>query len=107
VHERYPEGIEALLDLVSYAPEGFDTHAEVLHDDGRGASPLSAAGEGSERHNVMAMPTPEHLQRLAQLLEAGTLKVNIQQTYELDQAGEALQALGTEHTQGKRAIRVA
>src|SRR5918995_1147612 len=46
VHERYPEGIEALLDLVSYAPEGFDTHAEVLKDDGRGASSLSAAGEG-------------------------------------------------------------
>jgi NADPH:quinone reductase-like Zn-dependent oxidoreductase len=107
MHERYPEGIEALLDLVSYAPEGFDTHAEVLHDDGRGASPLSAAGEGSERHNVMAMPTPEYLQRLVQLLEAGTLRVPIQQTYELDQAGEALQALGTEHTQGKRAIRVA
>jgi NADPH2:quinone reductase len=107
VHERYPEGIEALLDLVSYAPEGFDTHAEVLHDDGRGASPLSAAGEGSERHNVMAMPTPEHLQRLARLLEAGTLKVPIQQTYEFDQASEALSALSTEHTQGKRAIRVA
>jgi NADPH:quinone reductase-like Zn-dependent oxidoreductase len=33
VHERYPEGIEALLDLVSYAPEGFDTHAEVLKDE--------------------------------------------------------------------------
>jgi NADPH2:quinone reductase len=107
VHERYPEGIEALLDLVSYAPEGFDTHAEVLHDDGRGASPLSAAGEGSQRHNVMGMPTQEHLQRLAGLLEAGTLKVNIQQTYEIDQAGEALRALSAEHTQGKRAIRVA
>src|SRR5215210_2524336 len=107
VHERYPEGIEALLDLVSYAPEGFDTHAEVLHDDGRGASPLSAAGEGSERHNVMAMPTPEHLERLAPLIEAGTLRANIQQTYELNQVGEALQALATEHTQGKRAIRVA
>src|SRR5215212_5793387 len=107
VHERYPEGIEALLDLVSYAPEGFDTHAELLKDDGRGASPLSAAGEGSERHNVGAMPTQEHLQRLARLLEAGTLRVPIQQTYEIDQAGEALRALGTEHTQGKRAIRVA
>ena len=107
VHERYPEGIEALLDLVSYAPEGFDTHAEVLHDDGRGASPLSAAGEGSERHNVWAMPTQEHLQRLARLLEAGTLRVPIQQTYEFDQVGEALRALSTEHTQGKRAIRVA
>ena len=107
VHERYPEGIEALLDLVSYAPEGFDTHAEVLHDDGRGASSLSAAGEGSERHNVMAMPSPENLQRLARLLEAGTLRVPIQQTYEFDQAPDALQALATEHTQGKRAIRVA
>src|SRR5215213_1636493 len=107
VHERYPEGIEALLDLVSYAPEGFDTHAEVLKDDGRGASPLSAAGEGSERHNVGAVPSPENLQRLVRLLEAGTLRVPIQQTYELDQAGEALHALATEHTQGKRAIRVA
>ena len=107
VHERYPEGIEALLDLVSYAPEGFDTHAEVLKDDGRGASTLSAAGEGSERHNVGAVPSPENLQRLARLLEAGTLRVPIQRTYELDQASEALQALATEHTQGKRAIRVA
>ena len=107
VHERYPEGIEALLDLVSYAPEGFDTHAQVLHDDGRGASPLSAAGEGSGRHNVMGMPTPEYLRRLARLLEAGTLRVPIQRTYELEQAGEALRALGTEHTQGKRAIRLA
>jgi NADPH:quinone reductase-like Zn-dependent oxidoreductase len=107
VHERYPEGIEALLDLVSYAPEGFDTHAEVLHDDGRGASSLSAAGEGSERHNVGAVPSPENLQRLARLLEAGMLRVPIQQTYELEQAAEALHALATEHTRGKRAIRVA
>src|SRR5215216_4319289 len=107
VHERYPEGIEALLDLVSYAPEGFDTHAEVLHDDGRGASTLSAAGEGSERHNVGAVPSQENLQRLAQLIEAGTLRVPIQQTYELDQAADALQALAADHTQGKRAIRVA
>jgi NADPH:quinone reductase len=107
VHERYPEGIEALLDLISYAPEGFDTHAEVLHDDGRGASSLSAAGEGSERHNVGAVPSPENLQRLARLLEAGMLRVPIQQTYELEQAAEALHALATEHTRGKRAIRVA
>ena len=107
VHERYPEGIEALLDLVSYAPEGFDTHAEVLKDDGRGASSLSAAGEGSERHNVMAMPTQDNLERLGRLLEAGTLRVPIQDTYSLDQAGEAMGALATAHTQGKHAIRVA
>jgi NADPH:quinone reductase len=106
VHERYPDGIEALLDLVSYAPEGFDTHAEVLKDDGRGASSLSAAGEGSGRHNVGAVPSPENLQRLGRLLEDGTLRVPIQKTYSLDQAGEALRALDAEHTQGKRAIQV-
>jgi NADPH:quinone reductase len=106
VHERYPEGIEALLDLVSNAPEGFDTHAEVLMDDGRGASPLSAAGEGSERHNVGAVPSQENLQRLARLLEARTLWVPVQRIYELEQAGEGLRALATEHTQGKWAIRV-
>ena len=106
VHERYPEGIEALLDLVSYAPDGFDTHAGVLKDDGRGASSLGAAGEGSERHNVMAMPTQENLERLGGLLETGTLRVSIQSTHSLDQAGEALSALSTAHTQGKRAIQV-
>jgi hypothetical protein len=100
----YPQGIEALLDLVSYAPEGFDTHAEVLHDDGRGASSLSAAGEGSERHNVGAVPSPENLQRLARLLEAGTLRVPIQRTYELDQAPDALRTLASDHTQGKRRL---
>jgi NADPH:quinone reductase len=107
VHERYPEGIEALLDLVSYAPEGFDTHAEVLKDDGRGASPLSAAGEGSGRHNVMAMPAQDNLERLGRMLEDGTLRVPIQNTYNLAQAGEALRALSTAHTQGKHAILVA
>src|ERR671920_148211 len=86
VHERYPEGIEALLDLVSYAPAGFDTHAEVLKDDGRGASSLSAAGEGSERHNVGAVPTPENLQRLARPLEARTLWVPLRRNHELEQA---------------------
>jgi NADPH2:quinone reductase len=106
VHQRYPEGIEALLDLVSYAPEGFDTHAQLLKDDGRGASPLSAAGEGSERHNVGAVPSQENLQRLARVLEARTLWVPVKRTYELEQAGEGLRALATEHTQGKWAIRV-
>jgi len=106
VRERYPDGVDALLDLVSYAPEGFDTHAAVLNDDGRGASSLGAAGEVSGRHNVMAVPSPENLERLGRLLEAGTLRVPIQNTYSLDQAGEALRALGTAHTQGKRAIQV-
>ena len=55
----------------------------------------------------MAEPSTENLERLAGLLDAGTLKVHIQDSYDLDRAAEALQALGSTHTRGKLAIRVA
>jgi NADPH2:quinone reductase len=104
VRERHPGGVDALLDLVSYAPGAFDA---ALKDGGRVASPNSAAGDGPGRTNVMGVSTPENLDRVARLLDAGTLTVPIQATYELDHAGEALQALGATHIQGKLAIRVA
>jgi NADPH:quinone reductase-like Zn-dependent oxidoreductase len=104
VRERYPDGVDALLDVVSYAPGAFDA---ALKQGGRVASPNSAAGDGPGRTNVLAEPTTENLERLAGLLDAGTLEVAVQDTYELARAGEALQALGTTHTQGKLAIRIA
>jgi NADPH:quinone reductase-like Zn-dependent oxidoreductase len=55
---------------------------------------------------VMAAPTPENLQRLARSLADGTLRVPVQNTYELEQAPNALTALGTTHTQGKLGIRI-
>jgi NADPH2:quinone reductase len=106
VRERHPDGVDALLELVSYTADGFNTHAAALKPDGRGASPLSAAGDGPGRANVMSVPTPENLQRLAPLLDAGALSVQIQDRYPLDQAGDALRALGTTHTQGKLAIQI-
>jgi NADPH:quinone reductase-like Zn-dependent oxidoreductase len=54
----------------------------------------------------MAVPIPENLERLGQLLDTGTLRVPIQSTYGLDQAGEAIRAFGTAHTQGKLGIQV-
>lgn len=101
--ERHPDGLDAVLDLVSYAPGGFDT---LLKDGGRVASPLGAAGDGPGRTNVMAAPTPENLERLARLLSDGTLRVPFQETYELAQAPDALGALATSHKQGKLAIRI-
>jgi NADPH:quinone reductase-like Zn-dependent oxidoreductase len=90
---------DAVIDLVSYAPGDYG--------DARVASPLNAAGDGPGHSNVMATPTTENLERVAQLLADGTLRVPIQATYELDQAPDALQALAGSHTQGKRAIHVA
>jgi NADPH:quinone reductase-like Zn-dependent oxidoreductase len=97
-----PDGVDALFDAVSQAPD-----ASLLRGGGRLASPLGAAGEGQGRFDVMAAPTPANLERLAGLLESGTLRVPIQRSYSLEQAGEALQALPTTHTQGKLGVVVA
>ena len=104
VHERYPGGVDALLDTVSYAPGAYDA---ALTDGARVASPNSAAGEGPGRTNVMAVPTTDNLDRLARLLDAGKLSVHIHQTYPFDQVAAAMHALATTHTLGKIALQIA
>src|SRR5829696_9083663 len=101
--ERHPDGFDAVLDLVNYAP---DVPATLVKDGGGVASPTGAAGEGPGRTMIMAASTPENLARLARLLADGTLRVPVQATYELAQAPDALAALADTHTQGKLAIRI-
>src|SRR3954451_7984205 len=103
VRARYPEGVDALIDLVNYAP---GTYEAALNDGGRIASSTGAAGEGAGRSNVMASPTRENLERLGGVLADGSLRVPIQRAYDLAKAPEALAALSAEHTQGKLAIKV-
>jgi NADPH:quinone reductase len=101
VRERHPDGVDAVLDLINYAPGTYDA---TLKEGGRVSSPTNAAGEGPGRTNVMAAPSAEILGRVARHLADGSVRVPIQQTYELDRAPEALQALGAGHTQGKLAV---
>ena len=103
VRERHPDGVDALLDLVSYAPSAFDG---ALKTNARVASPNGAAGEGPARTNVMASPTPENLQRLGALLADGALRIPVHATYELARAPEGLASVAGAHTQGKIAIRI-
>jgi len=101
VRERHPDGVDALIDLVNYAPGTYDA---ALKTGARVTSSTGAAGEGPGRANVMASPTGQNLERLGALLADGTLRIHVQATYELAQAPEALAALPAEHTQGKLAI---
>src|SRR5215208_3880024 len=78
--DEHPDGFDAVLDLVNYAP---DVPASLVKEGGRVASPTGAAGEGPGRTLVMAAPTPENLEHLARVLADGTLRVHIQDTYEL------------------------
>jgi NADPH2:quinone reductase len=95
-------GVDAILDLVSYAPQD-----AFLKEGGRLASTLGAAGEGPQRFNLVAQPTAANLRRLAELLDSGALRVHIQRSWELAEAADALHALGSSHTQGKLGLRIA
>src|SRR5215207_8795754 len=103
VRERFPEGVDALLDLVTQSPDQLNACAVLVRDGGRIASSVGAAGDGPGRTNISALPGRENLERLAGL-EDGTLSVPIQASYPLAQADQALKALTGQHTQGKLAI---
>jgi NADPH:quinone reductase-like Zn-dependent oxidoreductase len=107
VRVLHPDGVDALLDLVSYTPDALDAYATILNAQGRAASTNGAAGDGSGRVNVMAVPTTENLQRLARFLEEGTITIPVGRTYPVTDAADALQALATGHTQGKIAVSIA
>jgi NADPH:quinone reductase len=102
VRESHPKGVDAILDVVSSEPD-----TSLLNEGGRLASTLGAAGEGAGRFNLVAHPSPADLQRLAELLDTGALRVSLQRSYELEQAGDALQALPATHTQGKLGVTIA
>jgi NADPH:quinone reductase len=102
IREAHPGGVDAILDVASPTPD-----TSLLREGGRLASPLGAAGEGQGRFNIMAESTPANLQRLAEVLDDGTVRVQIQRSYPLDQAGDALQALPNTHTQGKLGLTIA
>ena len=106
VRERHPDGIDALLDLVSYTPDAFAAHAALLAPDGRGASPLMVAGDAPGRANIVAQSSPENLERLGALLAAGDLIVPIHRRYAFAEAGTAFADLSTIHKHGKLAIQI-
>jgi NADPH:quinone reductase len=96
VRDVASDGVDAILDVVSQQPE-----ASLLKEGGRLASMVGAAGEGSDRFNLVAEPTPANLERLAGLLDDGTLRVRIQRRYALERAADAIAAFATTHTRGK------
>ena len=106
LRDRHPDGIDGLIDLVSRDPGGFDSYAAALKPDGRGSSPIGAAGEGPGRFNVMGTSDPARITTLAGLLDSGQLRVPVQRAYPLAEAGEAAAHLLGSHVQGKLAISI-
>ena len=101
VRELHPDGVDAILDVVSPTPD-----ASLLRW-GRLASSLGAAGEGPGRLNLIAQPTPANLERLAALLDNGKLRFRSSAaTHSSRQARRSRRSRPT-HTQGKLSVTIA
>lgn len=96
-----PEGIDAVVDFVGGQ---LDATLAVLRD---GGSHASVADPSVLEHGgtwVWVRPDGADLTRLAELAAAGSLRVEVAQTYSLEQVGEAFRASQDGHTRGKLVI---
>jgi NADPH:quinone reductase-like Zn-dependent oxidoreductase len=93
MRERYPDGIQGLIDVVNFG-DGFAATAELVADGGRAATTLGAAdvdalaARNVVATNVMASPDPATLGRLAD--HAGGLEVPIDSSHPLESTATAL-----------------
>ncbi|MCT9080300.1 NADP-dependent oxidoreductase [Streptomyces fulvoviolaceus] len=105
VRAARPDGIDAIIDLVSYAADSLPL--DLLVKGGKVASTLGAADEqtlaalGLTGTNVMAAPTREVIAPLAQQVADGTLTVDVTTTLPLARAAEGLATLASGAARGK------
>ena len=110
VRAAYPGGIDALIDLVSYAPD--DLPLTALRKGGTVASSLGAASDealaadGLTGTNIMAMPTRDVISALAGQVLDGTLKVDVETILPLANAADGLATLASGHARGKIVVQV-
>jgi NADPH:quinone reductase-like Zn-dependent oxidoreductase len=109
IRERYPDGVDAAIDAVSYGDEAFGAIAGLVHAGGILVSTRGAAGEDTDLNGVRvsnANGNPAHLAALADLAVKGELKVPVRKTYLLADAAQAIADFAEQHTVGKLVITV-
>lgn len=107
VRERYPDGIDALIDAVNRDPGAFAALAGLVRPGGRATSVVGGAGERSEINGVSVSNVggnPAHLPALADLVVQQKVRVAIRRTYPLNGSAQALKDFANEHTLGKLVI---
>ena len=98
VRERYPDGVDAVIDAVNRDKAACAMVSATVRDGGKVATTVGAADieslaeRGVRATNVFGMPTSDKLASLAEQVAAGTLSVRLQQTYRLSEASAALAA---------------
>ncbi|WP_007516234.1 NADP-dependent oxidoreductase [Pseudofrankia saprophytica] len=110
VHAAYPDGVDALIDLVAYTADSAPLGA--VRKGGKVASTLGAADEqalaavGLTGTGVMAAPVREVVAELAEQAAAGRLKVDVTTVLPLEQATDGLATLASGTARGKIVVEI-
>ena len=101
-----PDGIDVVLDFGG--DDLVETTKALLADGGAVASVVDAAARDElGGHYVWVRPSTEDLDALTDLIEAGTVTVDVAEVFELADAAAAHEASQTGHVRGKVVVRVA
>jgi NADPH:quinone reductase len=110
--DRYPDGIDVLIDLVNRDADAFAASAALVRSGGRIATTMGAAdvdglaARGVWAVNIMATPTPEKLAELVQRVDDGSIRVEVQEVFPLENGAAALAAFSAGAV-GKLVVKVA
>jgi NADPH:quinone reductase-like Zn-dependent oxidoreductase len=107
VRERFPDGLDAVIDVVSPDAGTFGAAAALVRAGGWAVSTRGAAGDSTTMGAVQvanANGNPGHLAKLARLGADSEVRVPVRRTYPLADAARALEDFTREHTVGKLVI---
>jgi NADPH:quinone reductase-like Zn-dependent oxidoreductase len=106
----YPDGVDALIDLVTYTANALPLAA--VRKGGKVASTLGAANDealaaaGLTGSNITAGPVREVIAPLAEQAAAGALKIDVTTVLPLEQAADGLATLAAGKAHGKIVIKI-
>ncbi len=107
VAERWPSGVDALIDLVNRDLGAFGALTGLVREGGRAVSAVGGAGESTSIANVSVAnvgSNPAYLTPLAAMVADGRLQAAVQRSYPLEDGAQGLKEFTEQHTLGKVVI---
>lgn len=106
----YPDGVDALIELVAYTPDASPLAA--VRKGGKVSSSTNSADEqalaaaGLTGTNIIGSPVREITALLAEKAAAGALKVDVNTVLTLDQATDGLATIAAGKARGKIVVKI-
>jgi NADPH:quinone reductase-like Zn-dependent oxidoreductase len=112
VRAAHPNGVDALIDMVTFDPDSFAPLARAVRRGGKvatltgGANEDALAAAGLTGQMIMAGTSRDSLTRLITEVERGALTIDVERVLPLDDAGKGLGTMAKRQARGKIVIAI-